>query len=94
MKHKFSTCTRCFNFILQRNKINIPEAEIRKLVKLYWETITKNVTLISGAEELLKNLKNKYDEADKRIDNFEDKLLSICQVNKDTVLLPHDKQEE
>jgi len=32
------------------------------------------------------NLKNKYDEADKRVANFEGKLLSICQVNKNNGL--------
>ena len=29
------------------------------------------------------NLKNKYDDADKRINNFENKLLTICQVDQE-----------
>lgn len=44
----------------KRNKINIPKTEIKKLVALYWKTINKNITLIAGAEELLKELKKKY----------------------------------
>jgi DNA recombination protein RmuC len=37
------------------------------------------------------NLKNKYDDADKRINNFESKLLTICQVDTGSKL--EDKQE-
>ncbi len=33
------------------------------------------------------NIKNKYDEAEKRVTNFEGKLLSICQVDKEDHLL-------
>ncbi|MDP2749481.1 MAG: DUF371 domain-containing protein [Nanoarchaeota archaeon] len=41
----------------KRNKIDIPESEIKKLVKIYWETINKEITAISGAHELLTSLK-------------------------------------
>lgn len=33
------------------------------------------------------NIKNKYDEAEKRVSNFEGKLLSICQTGKESSLL-------
>ena len=37
------------------------------------------------------NIKNKYDDAEKRVSNFEGKLLSICQVNKESTLLEDGK---
>ncbi len=38
------------------------------------------------------NLKNKYDEADKKINNFESKLLGICRIeDKDSLLSPEEK---
>lgn len=33
------------------------------------------------------NLKNKYDDADKRINNFEDKLLTICHFDQESKIL-------
>ncbi len=37
------------------------------------------------------NIKNKYDEAQKRVSNFEGKLLSICQTDKESALLDDDR---
>jgi len=37
------------------------------------------------------NLKNKYDETDKRVTNFEGKLLTICQVEKEEKFLNNDQ---
>ncbi len=39
------------------------------------------------------NIKNKYDEAEKRINNFETKLVGFCSVNKESELLDNDKKE-
>lgn len=44
----------------KKNKLDIPESEVKKLVELYWSTITKNITEIAGATELLELLKEKY----------------------------------
>jgi len=42
----------------------------------------------------LKNVKNKYDEADKKINNFEEKLLGLCRFDKESELLTNGKKKK
>lgn len=50
---------RWYKEYAKRNNLKIPDKEIKKLVDLYWKTITSKITAISGAYELLDELKKK-----------------------------------